>query len=292
MRAHRVSRAKGFTLVELLVVIGIIALLISILLPSLQKARRQAKLIQCASNLRQVGIAAGIYTNQNKGAILPTIVWGGGGKDDSWAHLLVVTGLVSDPRISAGTEGGGNGSILVCPEVRELMATTNVPGLTSGGSSTSTDGYERRVSNHLQPGLIIDFGYGINGYTAVGSTTPGTDAGYTVPSTSISNDAGALFVRPKQMSSIPRSSDMIFMYDGVAWNPFNALERMSGSRHGKFDGSSTARFNTGQTNLLFLDGHVVTEQRASLPSKNTEWYGTAAQKRTPGAYLTSTNQLN
>lgn len=60
------SRA-GFTLVELLVVIGIIALLVSILLPSLNKARGQANLIVCQSNLRSIGQLIGIYEANNRG---------------------------------------------------------------------------------------------------------------------------------------------------------------------------------------------------------------------------------
>src|SRR5271170_5184645 len=68
------TKKTAFTLVELLVVIGIIALLISILLPALNKARQQAQTTQCASNMRQIAMGLIGYINDNKGVLPPCTI--------------------------------------------------------------------------------------------------------------------------------------------------------------------------------------------------------------------------
>ena len=67
---------KAFTLVELLVVIGIIAVLIAILLPALQRARESAYTVTCLSNLRQVYIYAQVYAAENRAVVPLGFMWG------------------------------------------------------------------------------------------------------------------------------------------------------------------------------------------------------------------------
>src|SRR5689334_9557012 len=116
---RRVRAPLGFTLVELLVVIGIIAVLISILLPALNRAREQAKTVQCLSNMRQLGAGVQEYANITQGILIPA-EWRnpptdpkGSSGTDAWPVIMVVMKLVPFP--SSYTEGDATRTVFYCP---------------------------------------------------------------------------------------------------------------------------------------------------------------------------------
>src|ERR1041385_528266 len=121
----RRRQMQGFTLVELLVVIGIIALLISILLPSLSKARESARTVKCLSNLRTLGLATMMYCDEHKNTLpYPTTTLG---EANLWFNAL-------DPYIQAKADSARSGvaggrtykNIKQCPVYEEFVGDQNV----------------------------------------------------------------------------------------------------------------------------------------------------------------------
>ena len=246
------TASAGFTLIELLVVISIIALLVSILLPSLSKAREQAKLVVCSSNLHQQGLVYQLYATAYDG-FYPE-------------HFNVFPWLVRDPysglEIGDGVFGSDlrstMDSFVKVPEYLYCPLTNVHPDWVDVQWTLGYVGWnlKDKHDDHSKDYVSISYFLYFN-FKTITQVTMEMDATYFPPSRYIRRDSD------KDASQIASASDPapVYSYRGDAiktWlftedNKPNWVNDDTGDEFGrKFSHS----WSSGRINVLYGDGHV------------------------------------
>jgi len=172
-------RTTGFTLVELLVVIGIIALLISILLPALNAAKERANRVKCASNLRQIGQGMTLYANDNKG-LYPRTRYNPGTAltyftpisagttpsancvDPFANNATVLVNDVTAAMFLLVRQADLNPEVFVCPSSNQEKDTLNNQQSANRGNFTFENNLSYSICNPYPTTNAIGFGYKYN----------------------------------------------------------------------------------------------------------------------------------
>ncbi len=240
------SSSKGFTLVELLVVIGIIALLISILLPSLNRARETANRVKCASNLRQIGQAIQLYSNENKGAYPRTFFDGTGGIYTS--TISNVGSEASDPFVqpnATSNPGGTVGANNITASLFLLLRTQEIGSevFTCPSSNAEKDSFEGGSNTALNRCNFSNITRNLSySYANPFPTTTAIGNGYKLNN-----------------SLTPDFAVMADLNPGVSVNGSTSSNagtvRTNSSASGMKDGNSQNHGQDGE-NVLYGDGHV------------------------------------